>query len=304
MRPFRTVALALTLLTMPSAVALAVAQAGAQGFVTVNVNPHHSVYGRRVAVTGTSGPAGQRLALEFAPAGDASWRQLGSTQVRSDGRFEFLAPLRQSGLIRVVDASTTGTQPTAAGGAADSGAQSVVVAAVLRVPAKAIDVLGSRQIQIRGRLLPAVAGRKVHLLGRGHGGWHTLATARTGSGGGFALRYSPSSSSGGPLRVGFGGDAANGRSSAYAGHVIMFHASGASWYDDSGATACGFHAGDGVANRDLPCGTKVRFRYGGRSVTAVVDDRGPFVAGRDWDLNQNTAAALGFTGVDTVWWST
>ena len=34
---------------------------------------------------------------------------------------------------------------------------------------------------------------------------------------------------------------------------------------------------------------------GGRTVTAVVDDRGPYVAGREWDLNQNTAAALGFT---------
>jgi rare lipoprotein A (peptidoglycan hydrolase) len=36
-------------------------------------------------------------------------------------------------------------------------------------------------------------------------------------------------------------------------------------------------------------------------VNAVVDDRGPFVGGRDWDLNQNTAAALGFQGVGTVW---
>ena len=31
------------------------------------------------------------------------------------------------------------------------------------------------------------------------------------------------------------------------------------------------------------------------------DDRGPVVAGRDWDLNQNTAGALGFGGVDAVW---
>jgi rare lipoprotein A (peptidoglycan hydrolase) len=36
-------------------------------------------------------------------------------------------------------------------------------------------------------------------------------------------------------------------------------------------------------------------------VTATVDDRGPYVGGRDWDLNQNTAAALGFGGVGTVW---
>jgi rare lipoprotein A (peptidoglycan hydrolase) len=51
------------------------------------------------------------------------------------------------------------------------------------------------------------------------------------------------------------------------------------------------------------CGTQVALRYNGRSVTATVDDRGPYVAGRDWDLNQNTAAALGFGGVGTIWWS-
>ena len=35
------------------------------------------------------------------------------------------------------------------------------------------------------------------------------------------------------------------------------------------------------------------FSYGGRTVVATVDDRGPYVGGRTWDLNQNTAAALG-----------
>jgi rare lipoprotein A (peptidoglycan hydrolase) len=88
-----------------------------------------------------------------------------------------------------------------------------------------------------------------------------------------------------------------------AGRLTVYGQSVASWYEDGGATACGFHAGYGVANRSLPCGTRVRLRYGGRSVTAVVDDRGPFVGGRDWDLNQNTAAALGFGGVGTVWTS-
>jgi rare lipoprotein A (peptidoglycan hydrolase) len=75
----------------------------------------------------------------------------------------------------------------------------------------------------------------------------------------------------------------------------------ASWYYDAGTTACGYHAGLGVANRTLPCGTRVAFHFGGRTVTAVVDDRGPYVGGRNWDLNQNTAAALGFAGTGTVW---
>jgi rare lipoprotein A (peptidoglycan hydrolase) len=36
-------------------------------------------------------------------------------------------------------------------------------------------------------------------------------------------------------------------------------------------------------------------------MNAVVDDRGPYVGGREWDFNQNLAAALGFAGVGTVW---
>jgi rare lipoprotein A (peptidoglycan hydrolase) len=74
----------------------------------------------------------------------------------------------------------------------------------------------------------------------------------------------------------------------------------ASWYYDAGATACGFHATYGVANKWLPCGTKVTFAYHGRQVDAVVQDRGPYVGGRVWDLNQGLAGALGFGGVDYV----
>jgi rare lipoprotein A (peptidoglycan hydrolase) len=105
----------------------------------------------------------------------------------------------------------------------------------------------------------------------------------------------------GRLRVRFGGDRDNTPATAPAGSATVYEQSVASWYQDGGSTACGFHAGLGVANLSLPCGTRVRFRFGGRSVTAVVDDRGPFVGGREWDLNQATAAALGFGGVGTVW---
>ena len=74
----------------------------------------------------------------------------------------------------------------------------------------------------------------------------------------------------------------------------------ASFYFDGGQTASGFHAFYGVANRTLAFGTRVLFAYRGRTVTATVDDRGPFVYSRLFDLNQNTAGALGFSGVDTV----
>ena len=56
----------------------------------------------------------------------------------------------------------------------------------------------------------------------------------------------------------------------------------------------------GVANRTLPCGTKVKLRYHGRTVTVPVIDRGPYVAGRDYDLTTATKEKLGFPGVGTV----
>lgn len=58
-----------------------------------------------------------------------------------------------------------------------------------------------------------------------------------------------------------------------------------------------------VAHKGLPCGTKVRLLYKGRKVTATVWDRGPFVAGRDFDQDRATASRLRFPwSVDTVRW--
>ncbi|HXS46068.1 MAG TPA: septal ring lytic transglycosylase RlpA family protein, partial [Solirubrobacterales bacterium] len=69
-----------------------------------------------------------------------------------------------------------------------------------------------------------------------------------------------------------------------------------------GALACGgtLQPGTlGVAHKTLPCGSKVRLRYRGRTVTVPVVDRGPYVAGRDFDLTAATRARLRFpsTGV-------
>ena len=64
-------------------------------------------------------------------------------------------------------------------------------------------------------------------------------------------------------------------------------------------TACGRTLSSGtvgVANKTLPCGTKVTVRYRGRSVRVPVVDRGPYVAGREFDLTSATKQRLGFQG--------
>ena len=79
----------------------------------------------------------------------------------------------------------------------------------------------------------------------------------------------------------------------------------ASWYGPglyggsrSGCSGRALQVGQvGVAHKTLPCGTRVTFRHGGRSVTSSpVIHRGPYVGGREYDLTAATAERLGFHG--------
>jgi rare lipoprotein A (peptidoglycan hydrolase) len=70
--------------------------------------------------------------------------------------------------------------------------------------------------------------------------------------------------------------------------------------------ACGgtLQAGqEGVAHRTLPCGTRVELRRKGRRVTTRVIDRGPYVAGRTFDLTDPAASKLGIgNGLARIEW--
>ena len=52
-----------------------------------------------------------------------------------------------------------------------------------------------------------------------------------------------------------------------------------------------------AASKTLPLGTQLLVSYGGNSVVVTVNDRGPYVAGRDLDLSQGAAEAIGLTAV-------
>lgn len=81
----------------------------------------------------------------------------------------------------------------------------------------------------------------------------------------------------------------------------------ASVYTDYGLPiACGgvLHVPQlGVANKTLPCGTEVTFIYNGRAIRVPVIDRGPYIAGREWDLTGATAEALHFPGLGPIYWT-
>lgn len=199
-------------------------------------------------------------------------------------------------------ASETNANPAHAGSVAPASPVShAAVANRVKANRRSHNVLAGSPVVVGGRVLPGQRRRWVRLQGHFANGWQTLAKGRTGSRGGFRLHFHALSGMQRRLRVSLMAPGNRPRSTTPAGRLTVYTEGVASWYYDGGNTACGFHAGLGVANRSLPCGTRVRFRYGGRSVTATVDDRGPYVGGRTWDLNQSTAAALGFAGVGTVW---
>jgi rare lipoprotein A len=82
----------------------------------------------------------------------------------------------------------------------------------------------------------------------------------------------------------------------------------ASWYGDREegrptASGCPFRAaGLTAAHRVLPMGTVLRVERGDRSVLVLVNDRGPYIPGRQLDLSKAAAEWLGMidAGVSKV----
>jgi rare lipoprotein A len=70
----------------------------------------------------------------------------------------------------------------------------------------------------------------------------------------------------------------------------------ASWYKHGTRTASGEkydYMGMTAAHKKLPFGTKLRLTRGDQSVIVRINDRGPFIKGRDIDLSMGAAKALG-----------
>lgn len=79
----------------------------------------------------------------------------------------------------------------------------------------------------------------------------------------------------------------------------------ASWYGaESGSrTASGLYF-DGTqmfaAHKSLPFGTRVKFTYKGKSVTVPIEDRGPYIKGRTFDLSRAAAERIGMIPAGVV----
>jgi len=182
------------------------------------------------------------------------------------------------------------------------------VPTALNVRRSQLNVLDDHRVTVAGSLLEAHhagrAGRTVALQELVHHVWRTIAVTRTGAAGRFRLRYRPRRLGIAVVRLRFKGDVYGLASRRRLGRLSVYRLAGASWYGGSGGLACGGSLTSstlGVANKTLPCGTLVTLRYAGRSVRVPVVDRGPYVAGREFDLTEATKRALGFGDTGEVW---
>ncbi len=174
----------------------------------------------------------------------------------------------------------------------------------LRLRSARLNVLEGRRAGIAGTLSLGVSGLPIELQAMGPRGWREIAHTRTGPAGRFRLRYTAQETGSRRVRLRFPGDGADLPAHRPLGRLNVYRLVGASWYGGGGTLACGGSLTSGtlgVANKTLPCGTLVTLRYGSRSVRVPVVDRGPYVAGREFDLTEATKQALGFGDTGEVW---
>jgi rare lipoprotein A (peptidoglycan hydrolase) len=162
-------------------------------------------------------------------------------------------------------------------------------------------VLVGSKLKVRG-LLEGAAGQDVQIQRSRGARWRTLDTVKARSGGRFTAKLPARAL--GKMKVRAVGPE-DTRSEVR--RAIAYRAASASYYGPGlygNKLACGGTLTPGtvgVANKTLPCGTRVRLHYRGRSVTTKVIDRGPYAAGRVYDLTEATKRRLGFGSTGNVW---
>ena len=184
-----------------------------------------------------------------------------------------------------------GTEAATSGGRAESKVR-------LRVKRH---VMAGDSVKMRGRAGPG--GRRWVTLTIGGRKVRSVRTRRDGT---FRLRWrAPSTGIFQAKAVARGTEHAK-RARSRSQTIHSYRSSHASYFGPGlygGRTACGKTLTPsiiGVANKSLPCGTKVVFRYRGRTARARVIDRGPYAAGREWDLTAALKAKLGFGSTGMV----
>ncbi len=211
-------------------------------------------------------------------------------------------------LVAVPIARAAGTDGQKTGGATSQKSSKASKAVHISGRFTARRATGRGGIKVRGIVTGAVSGSaRVRLKVRriGTNNWHSVATRVVRGGHHFTLKWTKGKP--GRYRTRLTVNKAGRVVSDTLGNAYIFRRSFASYYGPGlygGGLACGGRLSPstvGVAHKTLPCGTQVTFKVGSRTVTARVIDRGPYIAGRDWDLTAALKHKLGFGSTGTVY---
>ena len=291
-------------IALAAMVALPTAAHAAVSFESTDSN-ERIWYGTDAVFVGSlsSGESGRVIVLQYAPVGGA-WREVDETTTGSGGSYRLAYGPRYTGRFRAIATAASATQ-------SDQTSATVAIGVRAIISGNGPDhTLSRRPHSVTGVLRPGRSGRAVTLEKYYSGeGWKQVASGQTASDGSFRLSWTPIRLGSFSLRVRFNGDTYSlSDTGGVRGGVNVYRATVASWYGSGlygKSTACGQTLRSdtlGVAHKTLPCGTRVRFYYRGRTKVVPVIDRGPYIHGRTWDLTYATKRAIGFPdGVDTVW---
>lgn len=179
----------------------------------------------------------------------------------------------------------------------------VKVAPRLTLKVSPDDTFIGRRVTMSGRLLPVRSGRYVRLKQKVRGEWRLIKKVPVKDGR-FSGSFEVHRKGFRKVRAVFRGDGLSTRKRKTK-DLTIYRPDKATWYGPGfygNTTACGktLRSGTlGVAHRNLPCGSKVSILYGGRTITVSVIDRGPYTDA-NWDLTEETAERIGFSGSGTI----
>ena len=267
------------------------ASAGGAKRATLKAGTHRVRYGRSFRLTGDVPRAPHsRVVIDYRRLGGRHWAVRRHLTTGPHGGFATPIKARRSGVYRARSGVAVPSRP-------------VTVAVRSRVKANAAwGGLAGKPVTVTGRVKPGVRGRHVSVrVGHDRIGTHTRRHGR------FRVRWTGARPGRYPVHVVARGDKLASRNGSHAGRVTVFRQAVASWYGPGlygHGVACGgtLEPGTlGVANKTLPCGARVTLRYHGHQVTVPVIDRGPYAAGRDYDLTVATKNRLHIrSGVATL----
>lgn len=257
------------------------------------------------------GASNAPIEIRHRALGSQAWRIVSLDRTGASGRYAVAVKPRSSGFWRAQLAPEITTQGAASdeapasGGAASvdpgTGAERVAVRSRIEAKVSRRQALVGRAVEVSGRVGPSGAARRVVVrIG------DATETTTTGRDGRFEVEWKAPGTGRYPVEVRARSNRIATASRATPGAVTVYRPALASWYGPGlygNALGCGgtlTPSTIGVAHKTLPCGTKLRLRYRGRTVSARVIDRGPYSGSREFDLTSATKQALGFPDLGTV----